>query len=164
MRAKLTLRQWLLSICLILILSPVYSSEIEVPPARDLQADAAEMQAKRLPMLLIVSQSDCGYCLKLKQTIIRPMLSSGLYNDKVIIRELLMDDFEAVTDFDGSQLTGSQLAQHYQEWLTPTVLLLDFHGRELVERIRGINNVDYYGYYLDKAIEKAGRLLQNSGS
>jgi thioredoxin-related protein len=155
-----------LSLCLLLLMmmaggtaTTARASEIDVPIARDLHADAALMRTARVPLLLIVSQSYCNYCQLLKKEIIKPMLVSGRYTDKVIIRELLIDSDESIRDFTGATVIAHDLAQRYREWLTPTVLLLDTKGNELVTRIRGINNVDYYGYYLDKAIDQARSVL-----
>ena len=110
-------------------------------------------------LLVIVSRTDCGYCQVLKREFIRPMLISGNYTDKVLIRELLLDKDTSITDFDGTRTTASMIAQRYDEWLTPTVLFLSPSGDELTPRRRGINTVEYYGYYLDKAIDQARSAL-----
>ena len=128
---------------------------IIVPVARDLQEDAQYNESRRLVLLLIIARTDCNYCALLKRAIIRPMIASGAYQDKVIIRELLLDDTSSVIDFDGTLTTAATIAHRYKEQLTPTVLFLSPSGVELTPRIRGINTVDYYGYYLDEAIEKA---------
>jgi len=126
-----------------------------VPLARDLQADAQQAQQHNLVLLLIVSESSCGYCHLLKREIIQPMIISGNYTDKVIIRELLLDKYKKIVDFNGDKIRAADIARRYQEWITPTVLFLSPDGEELTERIHGINNVDFYGFYLDKAIAKA---------
>ncbi len=129
--------------------------EIQVPLARDLRSDALQAATRRLPLMIIISQSDCSYCKRLKREIIRPMIASKAYTEKVIIRELLLDAGVTVLDFDGRKIAGSDFASRYREWVTPTLLFLSADGTELVERIRGINNVDYYGFYLDQSLEQA---------
>jgi thioredoxin-related protein len=113
----------------------------------------------RLPILLLISRSDCPYCELLKHEILRPMLISGDYDGRVLIRELLIDSELPVRDFDGRAVVPDALAKRYRARLTPTVLFLDDRGRELAERIIGINTVDFYGYYLDAAIDEAGAHL-----
>ena len=126
-----------------------------VPLARNLQVDAQQARQQNLVLLLIVSQTSCGYCKLLKREIIRPMIISGDYTDKVIIRELLIDEYKKIIDFDGTKIRAAAIAKRYQEWITPTVLLLSPTGEELSKRIHGINSVDFYGYYLDQAIAEA---------
>ncbi len=116
-------------------------------------------RAGRLPILLLVSQSDCPYCELLKREILRPMLISGDYDGRVLIRELLIDSELPVRDFDGRAVVPDALAKRYRVRLTPTVLFLDDRGREVAERIVGINTVDFYAYYLDAAIDAAGARL-----
>ena len=83
-------------------ISPGYAADHDaVPLVSDLQTDASQARNLALPLLMIVSQTDCPYCEKLKQAIILPMLRSGEYQDKVIIRELMIDDASAIRDFDG---------------------------------------------------------------
>lgn len=126
-----------------------------MPLARDFRSDAIQAQTRKLPLIVIISQSDCSYCQWLKREIIRPMLASGSYTDKAIVRELLLDAGETVLDFDGKKIATGVFASRYQEWLTPTLLFLDAEGQELVKRMRGINSVDFYGFYLDKSIDQA---------
>ena len=128
---------------------------IKVPVVQDLQSDSEQARNKGLVLLLIVSSTDCGFCERLKREIIRPIIASGAYQDKVLIRELLLDRGMNITDFDGTQTTAVAIAGRYDEGLTPTVLFLSPQGLELTARRRGINSVEFYHHYLDKAIDKA---------
>jgi hypothetical protein len=122
---------------------------------RDLQALGSLARKRQLPIMLIVSASDCSFCERLKQTIIEPMNRSGRYVDTVLIREWMIDASRPVRDFNGDTVTGQAVAMRYQASVTPTVLLLSPDGEELAKRLVGINNVDFYGWYLDQAIETA---------
>ncbi len=136
-----------------------------VTATTDLRADSRLAAAKRLPLLLMVSQKDCVYCVLLKREIIRPMVISGEYVNKVVIREMFMDAGVRVKDFDGKETKAKDLAHRYKVFLTPTLLLLDADGRELTRRIVGVNSLDMYGVYLDEAIEDAlDRLRARAGS
>jgi thioredoxin-related protein len=112
-----------------------------------------------MPILLVVSQEDCPYCELLKREILEPMLISGEYDGRVLIRELFIDSELPVRDFDGQTITPDELARRYRARLTPTVLFLDDRGRELTEPMIGINTVEFYGYYLDAAIDTARKHL-----
>ena len=112
-----------------------------------------------MPILLLVSQEDCPYCEILKREILEPMLIIGEYDGRVLIRELFIDSELPVRDFDGQTITPDELARRYRARLTPTVLFLDDRGRELTKPMIGINTVEFYGYYLDAAIDTARKHL-----
>lgn len=137
--------------------SPVWADGI--PPAWDFQADAAAVRADGRPLMVLVSQHDCGYCEKLKQEIIRPMILSGDYEERVLIRELSIDAGSSVRDFSGAELSSSDFARNYKEKLTPTLLFLGPDGEELVPRMRGLGPVEFYGVYVDRAIAQARSVL-----
>ncbi len=134
-----------------------------VPPATDLRADASAASAAGLPMLLVVTREDCGFCALLKRTVIVPMILSGEYETRVIIRELNIDAEAPVVDFDGSRVTTFAVANRYDAVFTPTVLLVGPQGEELHDRLLGINNHEMYLYYLDQAIGLAARRLGERG-
>ena len=135
-----------------------------IPQARDLFADGRTAKNNRVPVLLVVTQATCTHCMRLKKAVIHPMILSGEYEDKVIIRELSMDPEVEVRAFDG-ELRGSRaLAQHYDATVTPTVLLLGANGELLHEPMVGVNTVEMYGYYLDKAIDAALQALRSEPS
>jgi thioredoxin-related protein len=138
------------------------SSQIEIPVAEDLHADAAVAESERIPIMLLVSQTYCGYCDQLKEWIIRPMILSGDYEGKVTIRELLVDSFEPVRDFDGEPRDPDKISARYEAHLTPTLLFLGPDGQELTERIHGINTPEMFGHYVDEAIAKSTERLRAS--
>lgn len=126
-----------------------------VPQTLNLQADGMAAARMKVPLLLVFSQEHCEFCQLLKEEIIEPMLISGDYANRVIIREFMIDDAGPATDFRGNQIEPYDIFHDYDMFVTPTVIVVDWHGRELAERMVGINTVDYYGYYLDEAIELA---------
>jgi thioredoxin-related protein len=144
-----------LTTLLLLLLLPMLAHGVEVPKATDLAADARLAASKQVPILLVVSQDHCSFCHLLKREILRPMLISGEYDDKVIIRELLIDEGESVVNFQGRTVEAAELAHTYRSYLTPTLLFLDHQGRERAPRIVGINTIEMYGYYVDEAIDQA---------
>jgi thioredoxin-related protein len=127
----------------------------EVARLDDMGALRAAARQARLPILLVVSQSDCPYCELLSREILRPMILSGEYEQRVLIRELSIDRGADVRDFDGALVAPGLLAERYGAKLTPTLLFLDDRGTQIAGRIRGINTVEFFGYYLDRAIDEA---------
>ena len=128
-------------------------------PAGDLRQTAREARQRHLPILLMVSQSHCGFCERMKNEVLEPMLLNGDYDSRVLIRELSIDAGEWVTDFQGRHLTTRELGARYQAEVTPTLLFLDPDGREAAERIVGINTVDLLPLYIESALTQAHNRL-----
>ncbi len=125
---------------------------VSVPRVTDLQALGAEARERNLPILVMFSAEHCPYCMVVREEFLKPMLRSGDYTDRVIIVEIESDE-TTLTDFDGRPIAASDLAQRYAATLSPTVVFLDGEGHELAPRLVGITTVDFYGGYLDQAID-----------
>ena len=121
----------------------------------NLKADSELARSQSVPLLVMFSQEHCAFCLKLTEEILEPMLISGDYTDRVLIRELMIDGNQDIIDFSGFSTDPREVFSRYLLYVTPSILLLDSQGKELAERQIGINTVDYYGYYLDEAINQA---------
>ena len=138
--------------------TPAAAGEAPAPRlevTQDLAADGEAARAAGVPLLLAVTREDCRYCEKLKHYVLVPMLRSGEYRDKVLIRELVIEPSVPVRGFDGRQTDSLSVAEALEATLSPTVLLLDPAGRPVESPILGVNDVEFYGYYLDQAIERA---------
>ena len=127
----------------------------------DLSAVAASAARNKLPILLIVSQHYCPFCVRLKEEIIHPMLISSDYEQKAVITEILLDDPGDIRDFKGKPIKPGALASKYHVWVTPTLLFLDSTGRELHRRMLGVNTIEMYSYYLDTSLDAALKALRN---
>jgi thioredoxin-related protein len=148
---------WICSI-IILLFSPVTytsTSQIELPLAVDFQADGRIAAAGQLVILVVVTREGCRFCALLKHEILLAMIKSGEYEEKVMIRELMIEPESDLIDFNGRPVSSSSVAAQYSTDITPTVLLLGSNGKPLHPPIVGINTVEFYGYYLDRAIEQA---------
>ena len=121
----------------------------------DFRHEAAASAERGLTLLLAVTRESCGYCAQLRREFLAPMIRSGDYIDKVLIREMMMEPDTAVTDFAGKATSTAEVAARYGVSITPTVLLLDSAGNPLRPPIVGISNAEMYGFYLDQAITEA---------
>ena len=130
-------------------------AEVEVPVATDLQQLGVQASERRLPILLTFSAIECSYCELLEEEFLEPMLLGDEYTDKIIIRKLVLDNGSRVGDFSGRQIDATQLSDRYRIYVTPTILFVDASGRELAERMVGINTPEMFGGYLDNCIETA---------
>ena len=134
---------------------------MRVPVADNLQLDGRQALARQLPILLTFSADDCSYCELLEEDFLQPMLLSGEYEDSVIIRKLILDNGSSVTDFSGQPTAVTRLSDHYRVFVTPTILFVDSNGRELAERVVGINTPELFGGYLDACVETALASIRN---
>lgn len=132
----------------------------EIPVTRDLAADGVLAKAQGQPILLLVSREDCSYCYLIKREILRPMVISGEYDERVLIREMMIDYGDQIVDFNGVKRQSSSFAREYGVDLTPTLLFLAPDGEELVERIIGVRTIEMLAYYIDASIDKAGNFLR----
>lgn len=133
-----------------------------VPVARDLQADGRVSRQQGIPIMLLVTRKDCGYCKLLKRAVVRPMLISGEYVDRVLIREVIIDGESDLVDFDGTTVSPFAVADRYDALLTPTVLLVGRDGRVLADKLVGISNEEMYLWYLDRALADATQILRSN--
>jgi len=126
-----------------------------VPHVLSFRDEGLAVAADGLLLLLAVTREGCPYCARLRREILAPMIRSGEYADRVMIREMMMEPDSPVLDFAGHATSTAQMAERFGVTIAPTVLLLDGNGRALRAPIIGINNAEMYGFYLDQAISEA---------
>ena len=142
----------------LLLTSPLHAeAPARLSQAEDLRGLGARANSLGIPILLMVSQYHCGYCELLKNEVLQPMLLSGEYQDRVLMRELLIDPGVTVGNFAGQRESAEAFSQRYQVQVTPTLLFLDGAGREVAEPILGVNTIDYLLFYIEDAIDTATR-------
>ena len=157
---KIKMRAVFLSIALIVLCQTSAAAQTGGPHGlvvfKNMQKDAVHASKSCLPMVVMVSQFSCAYCEKLREQVLLPLLKSGEFDNKALFRELLIDPDEYVIDLAGQSVTGMHVAKGYLENIvTPTMLIIDSSGKELVERIIGISNIDFYSAYLETQINTA---------
>ena len=130
-----------------------------VPVARDFQADAAQARARRVPILVLVEAKDCVYCRRVLDEFLIPMSRNADYQAKVILRRVTTRSPLVLVDFSGRRVSQAAFVKAHGVKFTPTVLLLGPDGEELVEPLVGLSTPDYYGAFLDQAIDGAREKL-----
>jgi len=123
-----------------------------VQDVSDFKALFKQAQAEQKVIMLEMSASYCGFCRQLEAEIINPMIISGDY-DNVIIRKLEIDGYYDIKMPNNEKITPSDYASKQNIFVTPTLLFLNGQGKEVAERIIGINSVDYFGAYVDDALK-----------
>jgi thioredoxin-related protein len=123
--------------------------------ATNLYKDGETARKKSLPILMMFSISNCAYCEKVKNDVLKPMLRSGDYENKIIIRHLNTSKKNKIIDFANKKNSAQELALFYGINFFPTIILVNSKGQPLFGHIVGIANEDYYWYDLDIAIMSA---------
>jgi len=135
------------------------SKRPELPKIYDLRNTAKLSQQKQIPILVMFGTDECPFCERLREEFLIPMIISGDYTDKVILREVHLGYNNYLIDFSGKKISTNQLAHRYGVRLFPTTILIDSHGKQLVESILGITTPSLFGGTLDDSIDKALLLL-----
>ena len=154
----MTIRKLLLGVLLVSAAGGVRSEALEdirIREVNDLRAEAQQARQRQLPILLMFAADHCAYCHVVEDDFLEPMLRSGEYEDKVLIRKLDLDNYAQLTDFDGSRIDPGELAGRYDISVTPTLVFIDAEGRQLAAKMVGLTTPDFYGGYIDQAIETA---------
>lgn len=134
-----------------------------VPLAQDLREAGRQAEQYCAPLLLEFSAAYCDFCVLLEREILSPTLLDQDYDERVLMRRLMVDDDSKLRDFDNHTTDAASIAGHYQVWVTPTVLFVDSNGEEIAERLIGISSLDFYGGYLDAALDQSRQRLRELG-
>jgi thioredoxin-related protein len=131
-----------------------------LPIAEDLEALGSTSRNATVPILLMYSTEDCPFCARLESEVLGPMRLSGADPERVIVRKIMMEQYETLRDFSGKKRDAESYAIGQGVEVVPTVVLVDETGRELVPRIVGYQTPGIYETYLDEAIKVSRMLLE----
>jgi thioredoxin-related protein len=132
-------------------------------PARDLARDGRELRARRLPLLVLYSQSGCSWCDRARREYLLPMQNDPAYRGRVLLRQVDLDSDAPLTDFAGRHTTHRDFAQSERTRVTPTVAFYGPDGERLSEAIVGLRIADFYSAYLDRGIDEGLAKLRPGG-
>ncbi|MBA4501948.1 thioredoxin domain-containing protein [Marinobacterium marinum] len=104
-------------------------------------------------LVLLFSQPECVYCDLVRGDFLLPIHRKQ--QSELIVRELKVPGAGMIKTGDHQPETPSTFAQRYGIKFFPSVLMLGLDGMALGEPLVGISSRDFYGYYLDQAIEQA---------
>jgi len=143
--------------------SVVMAAEVTLPVASDFEQDRKKGQSSNAVILLYFSAPDCRYCMKLEESVLKPMLRSGDYDKQVLLRKIDWRSPTIVSDFFGQRISLQKLSERYDVKVTPTLVFVDSNGREVAPRILGFQSADFFWHYLDQRIQQS-RTAMSSGS
>jgi thioredoxin-related protein len=124
-----------------------------LPMGDDLSAAGREARERRVPVLVIFTLPTCPYCAAAKRDYLEPMHASADWRRKVIVREIEVDGRRTMRDFAGQPTTQREFAGKQEVKRVPTVIVFDDEGRRVATPIVGLMSSDFYGLYLEQAID-----------
>lgn len=124
-----------------------------LPLAKDMTSTARDAQQRRAPILILFSAPGCHYCAQVRDEFLIPTTRNADYDNKVVMVEVEAGSSMRMVDFDGKPTTHADFARRYRISMTPTVKLMDSQGHEVAVPLVGIVSADYYGGFLDQAID-----------
>lgn len=129
----------------------------ELAKAVSFADDAATLRARRIPLLVFYTRANCSWCEQVRRQHLLPLAKDPANAHRVLIREVGLDERadRALTDFDGRATTHAAFAGGRRIRLSPTLDFLDANGRRLVEPIIGVRLPDFYGAFIDRAIDES---------
>lgn len=133
----------------------------DIPYISDLARDAEVSRTRQIPILVLFKAQDCAYCERVRRDFLLPLQRNPEYAGKVILRQIYRDGKGRIVDFSGKTVTPAQFTGQQGVKFSPTVKLLDADGRTLAEPLIGLTTPDFYGAYLDRAIDEALGKLRN---
>lgn len=134
-----------------------------VPASVDLRKDAAAARGINGAVLVAFVGEHCRYCERVLKEFLVPMSRNGDYRNKVVMRRIETGSHAGLRGFNGEETTPSDFAQIHGVRLTPTIMLFDEKGQPLGKPLIGLGPVDYYGFYLDQAIDGALEKVRKLG-
>lgn len=155
-------QHWIYSIALLIGLqvtlftgNHAQAQEAQLQTATDLESLGEQAQDRALPILIMFSSDSCPYCTIMEESYLLPMLRSGEYKDRIIIRKIKIDDYDTLTNFDGSRIEAEDLPGRYRAWVTPTLVFLNSDGKEIAPKLVGIGTEGFFAGDIDNAIDVA---------
>jgi thioredoxin-related protein len=145
------------SLILLLSLLPaaVQADRPELKYLTDARETGRLAESRQLPILIMFGTNECPYCELLREDFLIPMLISGDYTEKVIMREAHVGPGEEVIDFTGKKMSIDEFSQRYRVRLFPTLVFVDSNGQQIVKKILGVTTPELFGGTLDDAIDRA---------
>ncbi|MHB1676174.1 MAG: thioredoxin fold domain-containing protein [Sulfuriferula sp.] len=130
-----------------------WSAPDQLVYTHNLQQDGRVAQLHGVPVLIVFTSPDCSYCELAMHEYLIPMQHNPQYGNKVLIRRIQITDGAPLVGWDGKLTTGKQYAATLGIKLTPTIIVFSPAGVQAAEPIVGLGSEDYYGGYLDDAID-----------
>jgi thioredoxin-related protein len=145
-----------------LLASAVLASGVPVLPlAVNLAEDARQVAQQRIPLVVLFSLPGCPHCEMVRNFYLNPMQRTSVATRKVVLRQIDVNSTAPFIGFDGREITHGEFARLHAVRLAPVVMFFDQGGQMLAEPLVGSMLPDFYGAYLENALQESLRRLGN---
>ncbi len=138
----------------------VVPQKLQLTISKNMPALSKLSRENNVPILLMFATEDCHYCQRLEAEVLGPMRIAGIDPQRVILRKVMMDEYDELLDFDGSKRNAESFSINRGVEVVPTLQLVNAKGEELVPKIVGYQTPGMYSSYLEEAIEVSQMLLE----
>lgn len=133
--------------------APAASRNVELTAASDFHSDAVGSKSSARLVVVLFSLPDCPYCDAIRREQLAPLSRDPVRKDRIVVREVSIVGSHPLIAFDGSRTTEAEFAKSVAARFSPTVAFFSPDGVQLVPPIVGVRLPDFYGAYLDEAID-----------
>lgn len=133
----------------------------DLPLATNLLQDARTASKKRVPLVILFSLPNCPHCDAVRRSHLIPLQQSPASPRKPILRQIEANGQMPLVGVDGVATTHGEFARLYAVKFTPQVMFLDEHGKQLAAPLVGSMLPDFYGAYLENALQDSLERLGN---
>lgn len=121
--------------------------------AKNLTSKNQRAKQEKKNILILIHLEECSWCHFVIDEVIKPMAEMQEYTHQLIIRQIKINAGLKMVDFDGQSIENNTFAQRYGVDFYPTLLLFNSQ-KQLLEKVIGVANKDFYWTELDKLLEK----------
>jgi thioredoxin-related protein len=126
----------------------------EPPPlVQDLAAAGKLASERGVPLFVAFTLKRCPYCIRARREYWTPMNESAEWRAKTMMVEVMLDGEPALRDFEGAATTVREFGKRFGIRSVPTVIVFDKQGKPAAEPVVGLASADFYGAYLEHAID-----------
>ncbi|MDO8650625.1 MAG: hypothetical protein Q7R66_00340 [Undibacterium sp.] len=120
----------------------------------NLAKDLAQLEKEGIPLILLLSRSDCHFCHDVRNNYLLPIVRT-VSEKKMLIRELVSDRTTSLINADGNRIATEVLMKNIKVNFFPTIVFLGSGMRVLAEPLVGLDSAGFYSAYLDQRIVSA---------
>lgn len=130
-----------------------------LPVAVDLRADAQEVRARRLPIVLFFHSTTCPFCRELEELYLKPLQKKNEQAPRFLLRTVEISETRPLVAFNGSKTDFRAFARQQGVSLVPHLRFLGPDGEALAPDLVGLTTREFYSVYLEDSIRGAGEAL-----
>ena len=132
----------------------------ELRIANDLHGLGRESDRRTIPVVLFFSSEHCEYCDLVRDEFLNHLATDPAFVNRLLLREVRMNSVRPLFDFSRQSLTHAAFTEQRAIAFVPTIQFTDGVGDILVEDIVGVTTLEFYGAYLEQAIEQSLNTLR----